>query len=287
MTIGEQIQTLRISMGITQEALAEKLDVSRQSVSKWELGQAVPDVEKIIRMSEIFNVSTDKILLTDSESKNINQNPLHMASIYLVVKDFEKSLEFYEKLFGKVINNRGRSGGNFVEYFIDNRCIAIMSETSIKGHCTSYDSPYKFIQNYWVEDLQQEHERVKALGIGEVSEIYQVHPTYHYFNLTDPDNNIIEITGGYHMNADICQSCGMPLTKADYGKNADGSENHDYCRYCCPDGKFSREGTMEEMIEHNLDFLEEFNKDSETKLTREEAREQMMKFFPTLKRWQK
>ena len=58
MTIGDQIQYLRIKHGFTQERLAEMLEVSRQSVSKWELGQAMPDVEKIIRMSELFEVST-------------------------------------------------------------------------------------------------------------------------------------------------------------------------------------------------------------------------------------
>ena len=63
MTIGEQIQNIRIGKGLTQERLAELLQVSRQSVSKWELGQSVPDVEKIIRMSELFEVSTNVIYL--------------------------------------------------------------------------------------------------------------------------------------------------------------------------------------------------------------------------------
>lgn len=43
------------------------------------------------------------------------------------------------------------------------------------------------------------------------------------FHLTDPDNNIIEITGGYHMNETICQSCGMKMREEDYGKNATGA----------------------------------------------------------------
>ena len=46
MTIGEQIQKLRIRMGLTQERFADLLEVSRQSVSKWELGQAVPEVDR-------------------------------------------------------------------------------------------------------------------------------------------------------------------------------------------------------------------------------------------------
>ena len=197
MTIAEKIQELRIEKGLTQERLAELMDVSRQSVSKWELGQAIPDVEKIIRMSELFHVSTDTILLRSTNEVSVNQNPLHLGSIYLVVKDFEKSVEFYEKFFGQSVADRCRSGNKFVEFYIDNKCISLMNEENLIGHCTSLEGDYKFVQNYWVEDLRTEHERVKALGIGEVTEILEAYPTYHYFHMRDPDNNVIEVTGGY------------------------------------------------------------------------------------------
>lgn len=215
MTLGEQIQNLRIQKGLTQERLAEMLEVSRQSVSKWELGQAVPDVDKIIRMSELFDVSTDTILLRNIEDEQVNRNPLHLGSVYLVVKDFEKSVEFYEKFLGVSVGSRCRSGNKFVEFYIDNKCIALMNENNILGHQTSLDSPYKFVQNFWVEDLQMEYERVKELDIGQVTEILEAYPTYHYFHLTDPDNNVIEVTGGYHINTDICQSCGMEMQSTD------------------------------------------------------------------------
>ena len=285
MTIGEQIQDIRISKGLTQERLAELLQVSRQSVSKWELGQSVPDVEKIIRMSELFDVSTDVLLLRQEQEHGKKENPLHLGSVYLVVKDFERSVEFYEKFLGVQADNRCRSGNKFVEFYIDDKCLALMNESNLYGHCTDPDSPYKFVQNYWVEDLLAEYERVKALGIGPVTEIREAYPTYHYFHLTDPDNNIIEITGGYHMDENICQSCGMKMQEGDHGKNADGSKNSDYCRYCFPDGRFSRDETMEEMIESNLRFLNEFNEESGTNFTAEEAREEMRKVFPALKRW--
>jgi len=51
-----------VSNNLTQEQLAEKLDVSRQSVSKWECGQAVPELDKIVALSAIFNVTTDYML---------------------------------------------------------------------------------------------------------------------------------------------------------------------------------------------------------------------------------
>lgn len=198
MTIGEQIQKLRISRGLTQERLAELLEVSRQSISKWELGQAVPDVEKIIRMSELFDVSTDTILLKNTKEDEVTSNPLHLGSVYLIVKDFEKSVEFYEKFLNVQIEDRCRSGNQFVEFFIDDKCISLMNEENLKGHCTDPASPYKFVQNYWVEDLQREYDRVQALQIGKVTEILQAHPAYYYFHLLDPDNNVIEVTGSYH-----------------------------------------------------------------------------------------
>ena len=106
MTIGEQIQNIRIDKGLTQERLAELLQVSRQSVSKWELGQSVPDVEKIIRMSELFDVSTDTLLLRKEQERRKKENPLHLGSVYLVVKDFELSVKFYEKFLGVQVDNR-------------------------------------------------------------------------------------------------------------------------------------------------------------------------------------
>lgn len=62
MTIGERIQQLRKAAGLSQEQLAEKLDVSRQSVSKWELNDAVPELTKVIALSELFEISTDELL---------------------------------------------------------------------------------------------------------------------------------------------------------------------------------------------------------------------------------
>ncbi len=62
MTIDQKIVQLRISKAISQEQLAEMLGVSRQSVSKWEMGQMLPQIDKVLRLSEIFGVSTDELL---------------------------------------------------------------------------------------------------------------------------------------------------------------------------------------------------------------------------------
>lgn len=285
MTLGEQIQMIRIQKGFTQEALAEKLNVSRQSISKWELGQAIPDVDKIIRISKLFNVSTDTILMQTTAVEQKNENQLHLGSVYLIVKDFEKSLAFYEKFYDVSVSNRCRSGNKFVEFYIENKCISLMNESNLVGHCTSLDGDYKFVQNYWVDDLRLEHQRVKHLNIGNVTDIMEAYPTYHYFHLTDPDHNMIEVTGGYHMFDGICQSCGMDMQANDYGKNFDGSANNEYCKHCYPNGQFGKAATMEEVIDNNLQFLDGFNAEKGMHMDKEEARNEMMKYFPTLKRW--
>lgn len=66
MNIADKILKLRKEKGLSQEAFAEKLGVSRQSVSKWESGGTVPDIDKIIAMSKLFEVSTDYLLKEDS-----------------------------------------------------------------------------------------------------------------------------------------------------------------------------------------------------------------------------
>ena len=62
MTIGEKITHLRSASGMSQETLADKLSVSRQSVSKWEMDQAQPQIDKILQLCELWGVSTDELL---------------------------------------------------------------------------------------------------------------------------------------------------------------------------------------------------------------------------------
>ena len=62
MNIADRIQYLRKQKGYSQEELADKVGVSRQAVSKWESEQSTPDLEKVIVMSELFEVTTDYIL---------------------------------------------------------------------------------------------------------------------------------------------------------------------------------------------------------------------------------
>ena len=73
---------LRKKKGISQEELANKLNTSRQAVSKWENNQSTPDLEKLVALSKYFNVTTD-YLLTDSIETSINNNSQCESNIEL------------------------------------------------------------------------------------------------------------------------------------------------------------------------------------------------------------
>lgn len=70
MTTGNKLATLRREAGYTQEQLAELLDVSRQSVSKWESDLAYPETEKLIKLGELYGCSMDYLLKDDVQDKN-------------------------------------------------------------------------------------------------------------------------------------------------------------------------------------------------------------------------
>lgn len=65
MTLGEKIQKLRKQQGLSQEALAEKVTVTRQTISKWELDQSTPDLDFIAQLSDIFSVTADYLIKED------------------------------------------------------------------------------------------------------------------------------------------------------------------------------------------------------------------------------
>lgn len=70
MNFAQKLTNLRIQNGYSQEKLAEKLYVSRQAVSKWEVGTTLPETDKIIAISNFFNVSIDYLLKEDVSSNH-------------------------------------------------------------------------------------------------------------------------------------------------------------------------------------------------------------------------
>ena len=75
MTLGQKIQTLRHDAGLSQEGLGEKLGVSRQAISKWEADGAVPEVDKLIALSRLFEVNLHDLLQVEGTSREAAENP--------------------------------------------------------------------------------------------------------------------------------------------------------------------------------------------------------------------
>ena len=69
MTFGEKLQGLRQKAGMSQDALAEKLNVSRQAVSRWERDETMPETDKVVALADLFDVTTDYLLRQQVEDK--------------------------------------------------------------------------------------------------------------------------------------------------------------------------------------------------------------------------
>ena len=84
MNIADRIQSLRKIKGVSQEELADKIGVTRQAVSKWESEQSTPDIEKVILLSDYFDVTTDYLLkgIESVENSKIKKN---IAPIFNIV----------------------------------------------------------------------------------------------------------------------------------------------------------------------------------------------------------
>lgn len=94
MHIANTIRDLRKQNGISQEQLAERLNVSRQSVSKWETGQSIPELDKISEMSVIFGVSTD-YLINGVETKQ-NPSMINLSNKLFIFDANKKKLSAFE-----------------------------------------------------------------------------------------------------------------------------------------------------------------------------------------------
>ncbi len=86
MEFNNKLYELRKQKGFSQEELANRLNVSRQTVSKWEVGDSTPDMEKLVAMSDLFGISLDELVLDKSpEPAPVEQVPVN-PDIYSQIK---------------------------------------------------------------------------------------------------------------------------------------------------------------------------------------------------------
>ena len=94
MNFHKNLQMLRKERKISQEKLAEKLNVSRQAVSKWENQEAYPEMDKIIAICKIFNCSMDELLNANMESERKNKSTF--------INYFEELLKYFASIIKNI-----------------------------------------------------------------------------------------------------------------------------------------------------------------------------------------
>ena len=98
MTLGENLQELRRAAGFSQEEVAGRLFVSRQSVSKWENGQAEPGVDNLKALAELYRVSMDELIGMPSRLEPAGPAPIPPEAVDSDLRE-EKAVSFYRGVF--------------------------------------------------------------------------------------------------------------------------------------------------------------------------------------------
>lgn len=112
MKIGDKIALCRKKAGLSQEELANRLALSRQAVSRWETSAAVPDTEKVVQLSRIFQVSTDYLLLDEiEEPKGREKETAGLAEPPLNRDDVAERRRGFRIAFGAVLAALGIAVG--------------------------------------------------------------------------------------------------------------------------------------------------------------------------------
>ena len=98
MNFNEKLVNLRKAKGLSQEELGMELDVSRQTISKWEAGQSYPDFQRLVMLSDYFHMTLDELVkdIDVEEVRNKNMTDEKISSIYT---DLEKGKYYFNKLF--------------------------------------------------------------------------------------------------------------------------------------------------------------------------------------------
>ena len=105
MSFAENLQAVRKERKITQEDLAELLNVSRQAVSKWEQGTGYPEVEKLIVLAKVLNVSLDYLVSDSSDDLNSSQSQRNFTGKILIKSYDGKRIVNCYKVLSFSINN--------------------------------------------------------------------------------------------------------------------------------------------------------------------------------------
>lgn len=189
MTLGDKIFQLRKQQGWSQEELAERCQVSRQSVSKWEINQSVPDLDKLVTLSRIFGVTTDYLLKEEQEET--------------VCQDTGEPVETIWRVSGREAEDYLVQKGETAVRTAAGTALCVLSPSWLIG--------LGCLAEYGLLPVTED----QAGGVGLVLLLLMVAAGVYLFHFSEQPDGALEISGaGYHPAGEWCGRLGAGGTGA-------------------------------------------------------------------------
>lgn len=107
--LNEKLKSIRTSNHMTQEVLAKKIGVTRQTVSKWEKGYSVPDADILLKIADVFDISVSELLGTNDLSNNRDEQEIDNTNLAIILTTINEQLAMknqQRKTIIRIIKNR-------------------------------------------------------------------------------------------------------------------------------------------------------------------------------------
>lgn len=104
MAFSNKLYSLRKQKGLSQDELGSKLNVSRQTISKWELGETTPELEKLIALGDFFEISLDELVMDVKAKECTKTEPLVMNRFETIIDSIDReNVKMYTKKISKIV----------------------------------------------------------------------------------------------------------------------------------------------------------------------------------------
>ncbi|MBU5299538.1 helix-turn-helix domain-containing protein [Clostridium sporogenes] len=104
MAFSNKLYSLRKQKGLSQDELGSKLNVSRQTISKWELGETTPELEKLMALGDFFEISLDELVMDIKVKESTKTEPLVMNRLETIINSIDReNVKMYTKKISKIV----------------------------------------------------------------------------------------------------------------------------------------------------------------------------------------
>ena len=104
MAFSNKLYSLRKQKGLSQDELGSKLNISRQTISKWELGETTPELEKLIALGDFFEISLDELVMDIKAKESTKTEPLVMNRLETIINSIDReNVKMYTKKISKIV----------------------------------------------------------------------------------------------------------------------------------------------------------------------------------------